>query len=178
MKIVNKINGISISTGLGWRVAGDHVVEGSVNSVTHSLRDIAEIDKELAETDEDVKPLIDGMVYAGDLSADELKCIVLVYPEFVAGRDYIKNELLRLGTKLYRVEQPHKSQSDWTPDKVPALFVEIAPKGVIPDWKQPSGAHDAYKKGDRVLFNDSVYESKIDANVWSPTGYPAGWLKL
>jgi hypothetical protein len=25
---------------------------------------------------------------------------------------------------------------------------------------------------------DQVNESLIDANVWSPTGYPAGWRKL
>lgn len=43
------------------------------------------------------------------------------------------------------------------------------------EWKQPTGAHDAYKKGDRVLFNGSVYESLIDGNAYSPTAYPAGW---
>ena len=32
-----------------------------------------------------------------------------------------------------------------------------------------------YKKGDRVLFNGSVYESLIDGNAYSPTAYPAGW---
>lgn len=49
--------------------------------------------------------------------------------------------------------------------------------GVEPydEWKQPTGAHDAYKKGDRVLFNGSVYESLIDGNAYSPTAYPAGW---
>ena len=31
------------------------------------------------------------------------------------------------------------------------------------------------KKGDRVLFNGSVYESLIDGNAYSPTAYPAGW---
>ena len=33
----------------------------------------------------------------------------------------------------------------------------------------------SYKKGDRVLFNGSVYESLIDGNAYSPTAYPAGW---
>lgn len=31
------------------------------------------------------------------------------------------------------------------------------------------------QKGDRVLFNGSVYESLIDGNAYSPTAYPAGW---
>jgi hypothetical protein len=40
------------------------------------------------------------------------------------------------------------------------------------------GAHDAYKIGDRVRFNGKVYESRINANVWSPSGYPAGGLEI
>lgn len=45
-------------------------------------------------------------------------------------------------------------------------------------WVQPTGAHDAYKKGDKVAFDGQVFESLIDGNVWSPTGYPAGWRKI
>ena len=44
-----------------------------------------------------------------------------------------------------------------------------------PEWVAPSGAHDAYKAGDRVTFEGAVYESVIDGNVWSPTDYPQGW---
>ena len=36
-------------------------------------------------------------------------------------------------------------------------------------------AHDAYKKGDKITFNGKHYISLIDANVYSPTAYPAGW---
>lgn len=71
--------------------------------------------------------------------------------------------------------QAHTSQTDWTPDIVPALFTRKTPAGVIPDWVQPTGAHDAYNIGDRVTFNGQVYESLINANVWSPTDYPQGW---
>ena len=46
---------------------------------------------------------------------------------------------------------------------------------VVPDYVQPTGAHDAYKKGDRVTFGGTVYESVIDGNVWTPTDYPQGW---
>lgn len=45
-------------------------------------------------------------------------------------------------------------------------------------WVQPAGAHDAYKIGDKITFNGFTWESLINANVWSPTGYPAGWKKL
>ena len=38
--------------------------------------------------------------------------------------------------------------------------------------------YDAYAKGARVSFEGSDYESLIDGNVWSPTGYPAGWKTI
>lgn len=38
-----------------------------------------------------------------------------------------------------------------------------------------TGAHDAYKRGDKVTFEGKHYISLIDANVYSPTAYPAGW---
>ena len=40
---------------------------------------------------------------------------------------------------------------------------------------QPTGAHDAYNKGDKVTFEGKHYISLIDGNVYSPTAYPAGW---
>lgn len=48
----------------------------------------------------------------------------------------------------------------------------------IPIWKQPSGAHDAYNKGDKVKYNEKYYESLIDGNVWAPDAYPAGWKEI
>lgn len=82
--------------------------------------------------------------------------------------------------KLYEVVQGHTTQSDWTPDIAPALFHEIPkPTGDgYPEWVQPTGAHDAYQMGDRVIFDGSVYESTINANTWSPADYPAGWKKI
>ena len=81
---------------------------------------------------------------------------------------------------LVEVIQGHTTQADWTPDKVPALWTPVrATKGETPDeWVQPVGASDAYSKGDRVTFEGAVWESVIDANVWSPSAYPAGWKKV
>ena len=82
----------------------------------------------------------------------------------------------------------------WPPSSDPALWVErIAPEPEpeepeVPEepetppeteapaeFVQPTGAHDAYKVGDKVTFNGKVYQSNISANVYSPTAYPAGW---
>lgn len=62
----------------------------------------------------------------------------------------------------------------WAPGT--ANWREVTPPSAAPpDWVQPTGAGDAYNTGDQVTFNGQVYESTIDANVWSPTGYPQGW---
>ena len=45
----------------------------------------------------------------------------------------------------------------------------------VPEFVHPTGAHDAYKTGDRVLYNGQVYESKEDDNVYSPDEYPDWW---
>lgn len=76
---------------------------------------------------------------------------------------------------LYKCVQAHTSQADWQPKDVPALFTRVAYPNQILDFVQPTGAQDAYNIGDQVLFNGSVYESLINANVWSPTTYPQGW---
>lgn len=52
------------------------------------------------------------------------------------------------------------------------------PTETIKDFVQPTGAHDAYAKGDKVRFNGKVYESLIDNNAYSPSAYPAGWKEI
>ena len=104
--------------------------------------------------------------------------VTVLFPEWAVGKAYSLDERIRYGEKLYRCVQAHTSQSDWIPPETPALWTEVAKPGEIPVWKQPTGAQDAYNKGDRVWYpdkNTTVYESLIDANVFSPTEYPQGW---
>lgn len=77
--------------------------------------------------------------------------------------------------KLYRAIQPHTTQRDWTPDKTPALFVEIS-FDEYPEWKQPTGAHDAYAKGAKCSHNGKHWISDIDNNVYEPGVY--GWTEV
>ena len=104
---------------------------------------------------------------------DALQAVEL-FQQWVIGRAYVANERLQYNGVLYRVVQAHTSQADWMPDKTPALFVVVS-LDEWPEFVQPTGAHDAYKKGDKVTFNGKHYISLIDANVYSPTAYPAGW---
>lgn len=82
--------------------------------------------------------------------------------------------------------------NSWSPDAYPAGWKlveeeteeesgEESDNGTeenYPEWKQPSGAQDAYSKGDQVSYNGKHYESLIDANTWAPDAYPAGWKEI
>lgn len=98
---------------------------------------------------------------------------VELFPAWTLDMDYTVGLRVRYGDKLYRCEQAHRSQDDWTPDATPALWTEVAKPGEIPEWKQPTGAQDAYNKGDKVRHNDAVWTSDVDGNVWEPGVY--GW---
>ena len=93
------------------------------------------------------------------------------------GQQCLINALYQYGSLIAKCVQSHTRMS-FPPEQTPALFTVITPVVGYPVWVQPTGAHDAYKIGDRVhfpLISSPVYESKINANVWSPTAYPAGW---
>ena len=115
---------------------------------------------------------------AVSLPDEDALTAVALFPRWREGVAYSVNDRIRYADKLYRVVQAHTSQADWTPDATPALYTEVALPGEIPVWKQPTGSQDAYNKGDKVHYPDAdgpVYESLIDANIWSPEAYPAGW---
>lgn len=104
---------------------------------------------------------------------------VEIFPVWENGSAYATGDRVQYNGKLYRCVQAHTAQADWTPDVVPALWTEVAKPGEIPVWKQPTGAQDAYNKGDRVHYPDAdgpVYESTVDANVWQPGVY--GWTAV
>lgn len=99
-----------------------------------------------------------------------------LYPEWQTGIEYTKGTFLQYDSILYRVLQDHTSQADWTPDKAVSLYVNVAdPQDPYPPFKKPTGAHDAYSKGDWITFEEKHYRSKIDGNVYSPAESPDSW---
>ena len=112
------------------------------------------------------------------LTEEEQVNFYSLYPVWKPNISVVVGEKYQHLGLLYKVVQSHNTQLDWEPQDVPALFVRVAAPEEIPDWVQPTGAHDAYQTGDKVRFEGSIYESVIDANVWSPIEYAQGWLKL
>lgn len=113
---------------------------------------------------------------AVSLSDEDALEAVELFPAWAAGVDYAAQIRVRYDGKLYRCEQAHTSQIGWEPPNVPALWTEVAEPGEIPVWKQPTGAQDAYRFGDKVHYptkDDLVYVSTIDYNTYPPDIY--GW---
>ena len=87
-------------------------------------------------------------------------------------------ELVKAGTRINWNGTVKKAAADlWdtaenTPDAAPALWVAVS-VDAWPEWVQPTGAHDAYHRGDKVSYNGKHYICTADANVYAPG--VSGW---
>lgn len=119
-------------------------------------------------------------VQSANLTDEQAMEVADLYPEWAAMKAYPENEIVKYGvnadgeTQLYKVIQAHTSQADWTPDTAASLYKKIGftDEGVS-IWTQPLGATDAYMKGDVVSFENQLWKSTVDNNVWQPGVY--GW---
>lgn len=107
---------------------------------------------------------------------DALQAVEL-YPAWQTGTAYTVDERIRYNSTLYRCVQAHTSQADWTPDATPALWTVVS-LDEWPEWVQPTGAQDAYAKGDKVSHNDKHWISEVDGNVWEPGIYGNLWSEV
>ena len=88
---------------------------------------------------------------------------------------YAVGDRVQHESKLYSCIQAHTSQESWQPSLTPALWNLVSIEE-WPEWVQPTGAHDAYAKDDRVLHNGKKWISIVDNNVWEPGVY--GWNEI
>ena len=101
--------------------------------------------------------------------------VIDLYPVWTVGIAVAKDSRYQYNGKLYKCVQAHTTQADWTPDVTPALWVIVSLEE-WPEWVQPTGAHDAYAKGDKVTHSSKKWTSDVDANTWEPGVY--GWTEV
>ena len=94
-----------------------------------------------------------------------------------AGTAYAIGDRREYADKLWRCLQAHTSQDGWEPEKVPALWAEAAAPGEYREIKANMLSTEAFAKGEIGWYGsrDKLYKSLIDANVYTPETYPAGW---
>lgn len=121
-------------------------------------------------------------MFAASLTDEQAMEVVAIYDPWQIGKTYAVGDFLTYGVngvgdpQLYKVVQAHTSQADWKPDATPALYVAIGlDDSGYPVWSQPTGAHDAYNKGDIVDYNGILYISKIDGNTTVPGSDSRYW---
>lgn len=102
---------------------------------------------------------------------------VELFPPWAPDTDYVRGQRIRYGDLLYRlIPETHRSQEDWPPDLVPAVWARIDdPDEEWPEWRQPLGSEDAYPAGAKVSHNEKHWTSDLDANIWEPGVY--GWTE-
>ena len=118
------------------------------------------------------------LIRVDELDEEELLGMINLYDNYQVGKSYKADDIFKYEGKLYKVIQEHASLENWIPSELPALYLNMMPENVIPEWVQPMGSHDAYKVGDKVIYEGKVYESLIDNNTWSPKDYPQGWEEV
>ena len=100
------------------------------------------------------------------------------YDTWAPGVAYIAGQVVAWNAQLYRCIQGHTSQAEWQPTVAAlwrALGVSIENPTAVPEWVQPSGGHDAYNTGDRVRYQDGVWRSVVDANIYPPGVVAGQW---
>lgn len=102
---------------------------------------------------------------------------VELFPTWNDSESYEIGARVRYDDILYKCLQSHTAQPQWTPVAATSLWarVLIPDPEQIPDWVQPDSTNP-YMKGDKVRYNDKVWESDIDNNVWTPGIY--GWTEV
>ena len=107
---------------------------------------------------------------------DALKAHTL-FPKWLVGVEYVVGYKVQQNGVLYNCITAHTSQETWSPDVSPSLWAKVlvAEDGTPLPWEQPDNTN-AYKKGDKVTYDGSVWVSDIDNNVWQPGVY--GWTKV
>lgn len=133
-----------------------------------------------AEQEDQVREAVVALARLNARGLDDAEAagVSALFEPWLPGKAYRKGERITDGAGcLYRVEQDHTAQEDWPLEHTPALYTALGVNAddpdAIPAWRQPTGAQDAYQKGDRVRWQGKVYMSQMDGNVWAPD--VTGW---
>ena len=139
--------------------------------------------KESVNIIDSLEKRVNVIVKAVELSEEQMNDIANSYPAVVLGDTVVAGGIYQINGVLYSaIKDATITDPSWIGD--PSLFTAVKaidvvideePVTVIPEFKKPTGAHDAYDIGDQVTFEGEVYESTIDTNTYSPIEHPDGW---
>ena len=129
------------------------VLYASASLTDDEREQLIELARENADPAQSYAPM-EKRIEALELSIAELKATVEANGQGMAA---LKEAVEKLGEQVVVPEPEPEPADEW------------------PDYVQPTGAHDAYKVGDKITFSGKRYTCKMDACVWDPGAYPSGW---
>lgn len=118
--------------------------------------------------------------FLNSLPDDEASKIPYCYDSYDEDPDgflYEKDMRREYKGQLYKCLQGYKKEKvnpTQNPDVAVSLWV-LTYNEEWPQWKQPTGSHDAYNTGDKVSHNDHKYTSNIDGNTTEPGSDERWW---
>ena len=130
---------------------------------------------------------LDTLILQEDLTLAEYEALIILYEQwdgdgvqYYAGNSERVQSIVQYNSQLWKCIQSHVSQVDWEPGVAISLWTLAVPRGVIPEWIQPNGAHDAYALNALVTHAGYIWQSTIPANVWEPGSVGAEnlWTQL
>ncbi len=92
--------------------------------------------------------------------------------------------LIKAGTRINHGGMLKRAAADlWdteanNPDNAPALWEDVAYRDGIRIIPETISASAAFALEERGWWQGKLYESKINANVYTPEQYPAGWEEV
>lgn len=111
------------------------------------------------------------------LTDEEALTGIELFPHWAIDKEYTVGDRCQDDNILYKCLQDHTSQANWKPINSPSLWVKIDDPSIeFPEWRQPTGAADAYALGAKVSHLGEHWVSDYDNNVWEPSVY--GWIKV
>ena len=124
---------------------------------------------------------IQDALSTGDVDPEDIDAVAAIWPPVTVGETVRQGDLRYHAPsgKLLRAEQPtYTVREEDDPLALPAIWTVLgAPlgEGEVPEWRQPTGAQDAYQTGDEVSHPNAQdggnvwrFRSNIDANTTEP----------
>lgn len=120
-----------------------------------------------------------GTAADAGMTTDDIILVRDLYDEWKAGK-YKIGVICTKDGQVWECKTEHDStvNIDWIPGQAPTIWVPYHGKtkeSALP-WLKPSGAHDAYMKGEFMIYtDDKLYKCIADNTVWTPEEYPQNW---
>jgi hypothetical protein len=111
---------------------------------------------------------------AGNQATGTFTVTVAIAAWSSAGKAYAVGQVATHQGATWKCIQAHRSQSDWPPSLVPALWVKVAAGS---EWDSPV----QYAPGDEVFHNGRKYrcrQAHTSQAGWVPPATPALWLRV